>query len=93
MREVRLISLRGRKTQGFGFSDFTLFFDTEGEFVKNKWVKFEPLTSTDNFDLISSALYYLGEENDLIMVDWNSDEIVDLKNKNQIKEYLMGWLQ
>ena len=86
-----IISHRGAKTQAFGFLNFTLFFDIEGEFVKNIWIILGSIIATGKFDLILSALYYLGEETDLILVDWNSDEIVDIKNKNQIKEYLMGW--
>jgi hypothetical protein len=43
------------------------------------------------FDIILSSLYNLGEENDLVLVDWNGDYIVDIKNKVQIKDYLMSW--
>jgi hypothetical protein len=41
------------------------------------------------FDIILSFLYNLEEENDLILIDWNDDDIVDIKNKTQIKDYLM----
>lgn len=81
----------GSNTSAFGFPWFTLFFDTEGEFVKNIWVKFAQITSGNDVDIIISSLYNLGEENDLILVDWNSDDIIDLKNKNQIRNYLAEW--
>jgi len=80
--------IRGLKTHAFGFSCFTLFFDTKDEFVNNIWAKINLITSVKEFDIILNSLYYLGEENDLILIDWNDDSIVNLKDKTQIKNYL-----
>ena len=79
------------KTKAFGFSNFTIFFDTEGEFVKNIWISIGLIVSVKQFDLIKSALYSLGEECELILIDWNSLELYDLRDRRQIDKYLMGY--
>jgi len=84
-------SLRGSKIYAFGIPCFTVFFDTEDEFVKNIWVKFNLITSINEFDIILSSLYNLGVGNDLMLVDWDSDDIIDIQNKNQIRNYLAEW--
>ncbi|WP_276505069.1 hypothetical protein [Terrimonas pollutisoli] len=78
-------------TKAFGFSNFTIFFDTEGEFVKNIWMHIGLIVSSPQFDLIQAALYALGEECELILIDWNSLELFDLADKKQIQKYLMGY--
>ncbi|MGN6801996.1 MAG: hypothetical protein ACTHJN_08830 [Ginsengibacter sp.] len=77
------------KTKAFGFSNFTIFFDTKDEFVKNIWIHIGLIVSVSQFDLIESALYSLGEQFGLLLIDWNSLELFDLKDKTQIQEYLM----
>ena len=87
--EIR--SLKKSKTRAYGFESFTLFFETENEHVANIWVKFHLITSVTEYDIILDALYYLGEETNLLLVDWNALEIIDLSNKVQINNYLKGW--
>lgn len=77
------------KTKAFGFSNFTIFFDTEEEFVKNIWVDIGLIISVTQFNLIEDALYSLGEECGLILIDWNSLQIYDLADKTQIQDWLM----
>jgi hypothetical protein len=72
------------KTKALGFSNFTIFFDTEDEFVKNIWINIGLIISAPQFDLIQEALYNLGEECELILIDWNSLKLFDLSNRNQI---------
>jgi hypothetical protein len=79
------------KTKAFGFSNFTIFFDTEDEFVKNIWIDIRLIVSAPQFDLILEALYALGEECELVLIDWNSLELFDLADKTQIQKYLMGY--
>ena len=79
------------KTKAFGFSNFTIFFDTEDEFVKNIWIDIGLIVSAPQFDLIQDALYTLGEECELILIDWNSLELFDLADRNHIQKYLMGY--
>ena len=79
------------KTKAFGFSNFTIFFDTEDEFVKNIWIDIGLIVSAPQFNLIQDALYTLGEEYELVLIDWNSLELFDLADRNQIQKYLMGY--
>jgi hypothetical protein len=79
------------KTKAFGFSNFTVFFDIEEEFVKNIWVHIGLIVSVTQFDLIETAFYTLGEECALILIDWNSSELFDLSDKTHIQKYLMGY--
>lgn len=89
----RIIDCTTGQTKAFGFSSFTLFFDTEGEFVKHIWISISELVSlaeisVEKLELIKSVLYCLGEECEMILVDWNSMELIDLRNRYQINNYL-----
>ncbi|MEJ2880387.1 hypothetical protein [Pedobacter sp. GR22-6] len=87
--EIR--SLKKSKTKAYGFESFTLFFEIEEEYVATIWLKFHLITSVTEYDIILDALYHLGEETNLLLVDWNAVEIIDLSNKVQINGYLKGW--
>lgn len=83
-------------TKAFGFSNFTIFFDTEEEFVKHIWLSINATASRteisrEQFKLIKDALYSLGEEYEMVLADWNSLQLIDLSNKNQIDKYLNGY--
>ncbi|OQP46211.1 hypothetical protein [Niastella populi] len=78
-------------TKAFGFYNFTIFFDTEEEFVKNIWICINLIVSVPQFDLIQAALYTLGEECELILIDWSGLEFFDLADKRQIQKYLMDY--
>jgi hypothetical protein len=78
-------------TKAFGFNNFTLFFDTEGEFVKNIWLSISLIVSVEQYGLIKSALHRLGEECEMVLVDWNCLDLFDLSNKNHIDKYLMTY--
>ena len=79
------------KTKAFGFSNFTIFFDTEEEFVKNIWIHIGLIVSVTQFDLIEGALYTLSEECEFVLIDWNGLELFDLSDKTQIQKYLMDY--
>lgn len=76
-------------TNAFSLPCFNFFYDCKDEFINNIWILNSLITSTDHFDKISEALYELGESCELVLVNWNSLELIDLKNRNQIKDYLM----
>nr|WP_315221646.1 hypothetical protein [uncultured Flavobacterium sp.] len=75
-------------TKAYGFPNFTIFFDTEEEFVKNIWMSISLIVSVRQFDLIKSALYCLGEECEMVLIDWNSLKLFDLRDSTQIDKYL-----
>jgi hypothetical protein len=84
-----ILNCDGGKTKAFGFSNFTIFFDTEDEFVKNIWLDIGLIVSAPQFDLIQNTLYTLGEECELVLIDWNSLRLYDLADRGQIQDYLM----
>jgi hypothetical protein len=79
------------RTKAFGFSNFTIFFDIDNNFVKNIWIDIGLIVSALQFNLIQEALYTLGEECELVLIDWNSLELFDLSDKTQVQKYLMGY--
>lgn len=76
-------------TNAFSLPCFNFFYDCKDEFVNNIWILNSLITSTDHFDKILDTLYELGEGCELVLANWNSLELIDLQNRNQIKEYLM----
>ncbi|MDO6433495.1 hypothetical protein Q4E93_22975 [Flavitalea sp. BT771] len=99
LSKAKSIRFDGRKimdcqtgnTKAFGFPNFTIFFDTEGEFVKNIWIHIGNIVSAPQFDTIQAALHALGEECEVILIDWNSSELFDLADKTRIGKYLMDY--
>lgn len=85
----KILNCETGKTKAFGFSNFTIFFDTEDEFVKNIWLGTGLIVSAPQLDLIQDTLYTLGEECEFILIDWNSLRLYDLADRKQIQDYLM----
>ncbi|MGE9311641.1 hypothetical protein ACLOAU_08345 [Niabella sp. CJ426] len=77
--------------KAFGFSNFTVFFETQEDFVRNIWLSINLIVSVKQYDLIKSALHSLGEECEMVLVDWNSLELFDLRDINLIDKYLMDY--
>lgn len=70
---------------------FNFFYDCNNEFINNIWISTSRITSNDHFNKILEALYELGESCELVLINWNSLELIDLTDRNQIKEYLMSY--
>ncbi|WP_324673598.1 hypothetical protein [Hymenobacter sp. GOD-10R] len=86
-----IIDCKKSNTKAYGFTNFTIFFDIEDEFVKNIWLSIGVLDSAKQFETIKLALYCLGEEYEFILIDWNSLELIDLRNRVKIDKYLMAY--
>jgi len=78
-------------TKAFGYYNFIIFFDSEEEFVKNIWITTGLIVDIIQFDLIVSVLYDLGESLEFILIDWDSLELIDLRDRRQIEKYLRGY--
>ena len=91
--EKKILDCETSITKAFGFSNFTIFLDTEKELVNNIWIQIGLIVSVPQFHLIQEALYTLGEDCELILIDWNSLELFDLSDKAQIEKYLMGFFK
>lgn len=85
----KIIDCSNSSTKAYGFFNFVIFFETESEFVKHIWLSTGLIVDMRQVDLLKNFLYNLGEENDFILINWNSLELVDLRNRNEIEEYLM----
>lgn len=70
---------------------FNFFYDCDNEFINNIWISTSLITSNDHFNKILEALYELGESCEMVLINWNSSELIDLADRNQIKEYLMSY--
>ncbi|MPR36153.1 hypothetical protein GBK04_23095 [Cytophagaceae bacterium SJW1-29] len=84
----KILNCETGSIKAYGFSNFTIFFDTQDEFVKNIWLSISLIVSVRQYDLIQSALYCLGEECEMVLIDWNSLELFDLRDRTQIDKYL-----
>lgn len=78
-------------SNAFSLPCFNFFYDCEDEFVKNIWISISLITSTEHYSKILETLYELGESCDLVLIDWNSSELIDLSNRKQIESYLMSY--
>ena len=75
------------KTMAFGQYKTAIFVEQEDDVVKNMWFityNWQDVSKTN----INSALKAIGDRYDMIMVDWFKDEIIDLKNQNEVESYL-----
>lgn len=78
-------------SNAFSLPCFNFFYDCNEEFIKNIWISTSLITSNEHFNNILEALYELGESCELVLIDWNSSELIDLTDRNQIKQYLMSY--
>lgn len=78
-------------SNAFTLPSFNFFYDCEEEFIKNIWISISLITSTEHYSKILETLYELGEDFDLVLIDWNNSEQIDLSNRKQIESYLMSY--
>ncbi len=77
--------MASENTIGFGKNYRGLFYDFESDIVKNIWIA--GFLEVD-LDKQTKVLNQLGEKWNLLLIDWNSLTLIDLKDKNQINKYL-----
>ena len=77
--------IKSENTIGFGKEYSAVYFDFEYDKVKNIWI-------TNLFGLnhekVVDVLSKIGEKWNLVLMDWNSSELIDLSNKEMINKYL-----
>lgn len=90
---TQVINCETGKTKAFGFPTFTIFCDRQGDIINNIWINhYGAGIDANQFNLIKKALHILGTEESLILIDWNSLELCDLANEQEIEKYLRGYL-
>ncbi|MDB2385202.1 hypothetical protein N9V96_01890 [Polaribacter sp.] len=77
--------VKSENTIGFGKDYSSVYFDFENDIVKNIWI-----TNLNglNHENVINVLSEIGEKWNLVMMDWNSSELIDLSNKKMIEKYL-----
>lgn len=79
--------LENPKTKAYVDLSSVIFLEAKGEILEYIWFdsyNWKEIGKTK----LAEGLNALGQEYDLILVDWNSSQIVNLKSKNGIIEYL-----
>ncbi|MBC7748726.1 MAG: hypothetical protein H7Z76_09165 [Methylotenera sp.] len=79
------------KTRAFGDKNFVVFFERKDDLVENIWISTKYIADKIILDKATITLRNLGDKFNLILVDWNTSEIVDLKDVKQVKMYLNGY--
>ncbi len=87
----KVIECSKSTSNAFSLSSFHIFYDGHEEFIKNIWVSISYHTSISHSDKIIETLYELGEGYELVLVDWNTSDLIDLTDKKQIKNYLRSF--
>lgn len=77
--------VESKNTIGYGEDYSAIYYDFIGNSVQNIWMT---NVSSLNNDKVSQALFEIGTRWNLLLMDWNSHELVDLKDQDQIKKYL-----
>jgi len=74
-----------KNTYGYGENYNGIFFDFDSESVKGIWIAGSPNVKKEKF---IQTLSTIGNKWNLLLMDWNSLELIDLKDKEQIEKYL-----
>lgn len=78
----------------FGFPNFTIFVDINGELVKVLWLRVHGLIMhVWQREAIRDALYELGSSSNLILANWHqrNPDVYDLSDKNDIERFLQDY--
>lgn len=82
---IRPDEMLHKNTFGYGENYNGLFFDFKDDIVSNIWISGR---LNVNDEKLISVMNEIGTTWSLVLMDWNSLELIDLKNKKQIKKYV-----
>ncbi len=82
---IRPGEMKSDNTYGYGKNYNGIFFDFESDTVTGIWIAGSPNVEDEKF---AQALNDIGNKWSLLLMDWNSLELIDLKDKEQIEKYL-----
>jgi hypothetical protein len=71
-------------TFGYGENYHGIFFDFASDVVNNIWIAGSPQADAAK---ISQVFHQIGQTWNLLLMDWNSLELIELKNKEQTQKY------
>jgi hypothetical protein len=75
-------------TRAYGDDDFSIWAEVKERILTNIWITSRGANTDDRIIKATSILNTMGEKYQLILVDWNSCEVIDLKEINEVKAYL-----
>jgi hypothetical protein len=75
-------------TVGYGRSDCAILFDWKNETVEHVWLFFHWGTEGLNKRRLSDLVHKIGQNYNLILMDWNQLILTDIRQKEQADKYL-----
>jgi hypothetical protein len=82
---IRPGEMTSENTFGYGENYNGIFFDFESDSVTGIWISGLPVAANEVY---TKVLNGIGNKWNLLLMDWNSLELIDLRNKEQIEKYL-----
>jgi hypothetical protein len=79
--------IENSKTKAFGSYSSAIFYDVENNKIEHIWFSTYDWKNIQKTK-IADGLNAIGEKYDMIMVDFASEEVIDLKKKPEIEKYL-----
>jgi hypothetical protein len=83
---IRPGEMLSKKTIGYGENYNGIFFQFEDKLVSAIWISGRIMNDDE---LVFELLKRIGQNWDLLLMDWNSLQLIDLKNEIQIEKYLI----
>ena len=89
----KILDCNTSSTKAYGFPNCIIFFNTfnNGEFVNHIWLDIKPGIPGEQRRILLNVFYDLGESYQLTLIDWNSLELVELRDEVQIDDYLKSF--
>ena len=82
---IRPGEMISENTFGYGENYRGIFFDSKSDSVTGIWISGSPDIEDEEF---ARTLNFLGNKWNLLLMDWNSLQLIDLKDKEHIIRYL-----
>ena len=83
-----LINYAKGLTRAYGENNFSIWAEVKERVIMNIWVNSRGANSDDRMVEITTMLNTLGEKYQLILAAWNSCEVIDLREIEEITVYL-----
>ncbi len=74
-----------KNTIGYSEENTKIFYDYDHNVVNNLWLIYPTLGKVE---VIVPILYEIGKKWDLLLMDWESSELINLSNKEEIENYI-----
>jgi hypothetical protein len=86
-----LVDFDNGNTRAFGDKNFAVFYDFTDNLVDNIWITSNGIQEKHASDRAATTMKNLGDRFGFILVDWNSSEIIDLQDSEQVRNYFNAY--